>query len=81
MMEYISNHKRVQDFKNYYGEDIDIQMSYYGFDARHGWDDKVFEISAYYNSRVIGGIGFCNNTNVPLDEIASHRENNRNVTQ
>lgn len=81
MMEYISNHKRVQDFKNYYGEDIDIHMSSYGFDARHGWDDKVFEISAYCNSRVIGGIGFCNNTNVPLDKIASHRDNNRNVTQ
>lgn len=81
MMEYIKNLEIVRDYKNYYGKDINIQMKFYCFDTRHGWDDKTFIVLAYNGSELIGPLGFCNNIDVPLDEIARYRENNRNVTQ
>lgn len=81
MMEYIKNLEIVRYYKDYYGKDINIQMKFYCVDARHGWDDESFIVLAYNGSEFIGSLGFCNNINVPLDEIARYRENNRNVTQ
>lgn len=81
MMDYIRNLKIVRDYQSVYGENFDIRIKYDCCSGpRHEWDDAAFIVLAFNGSKLIIGIGFCNNINVPLDEIASHRENNRNVT-